>query len=89
MLTTRQLERTVKGFSNHRRIEIMNLLAESPELSLQGIAGRVKINIKTASEHVRRLAIAGLVYKRNSGPEVHHKLSPKGEVILKFLRKLE
>ena len=89
MLTTRQLERIVKGFSNHRRIQIMTLISEVPELSLQEIANRVKINIKTASEHVRRLAISGLVLKRHRGAEVLHKLSPTGEFILKFLRKLE
>ena len=89
VLATRQLERIVKGFANHRRIQIMNLLSESPELSLQDIANRVKINVKTASEHVRRLAISGLVLKRHRGSEVLHKLSPSAEVILKFLRKLE
>lgn len=89
MLTTRQLERIVKGFSNHRRIQIMDLVSASPELSLQEIATRLKINIKTASEHVRRLAIPGLVLKRHRGTEVLHKLTPTGELILKFLRKLE
>ena len=85
----RQMERFVKGFSNHRRIQIMDLISGSPELSLMGISAKLKINIKTASEHIRRLAIAGLVLKRNRGVNVLHKLSPRGLVILKFLRKLE
>lgn len=89
MLEHRKLERIVKGFSNHRRIQIMELVFETPELSLMDIAGRLKINVKTASEHVRRLAISGLVLKRNRGSNVLHKLSPTGGIILKFLRKLE
>ena len=53
------------------------------------IAQKLKINIKTASEHIRRLAIPGLVIKRNQGKNVRHKLSDRGVVILKFLRTLE
>jgi DNA-binding transcriptional ArsR family regulator len=89
MLSDRQLERIVKGFANHRRIQIMVLIKDQPELSVQEIASKLKINIKTASEHIRRLAIAGLVLKRSRGINVLHKLSPQGEFILKFLRKLE
>ena len=89
MLKHRHLERIVKGFANHRRIQIMELLNDSPELSVTDVANKLKINIKTASEHIRRLAISGLVLKRSRGINVLHKLSPQGAIILKFLRKLE
>ena len=89
MLKPRQLERIVKGFANHRRIQILQLLSDSPELSVTEISEKLKINFKTASEHIRRLAIAGLVLKRNQGANVRHKLSPTGNSILKFLRTLE
>lgn len=86
---TRHLERLVRGFSNHRRIEIMELLDKHPELSVAGIANKLKINFKTASEHIRRLAIAGIVLKRNDANEVRHRLTDRGLSILKFLRTLE
>jgi len=89
MKFTRQLERIVKGFANHRRIEIMMLLERTPELSVIEIADALRINFKTASEHIRRLAIPGLVLKRNEGNNVRHVLSPLGKTILKFLRRLE
>ena len=89
MLKPQQIERIVKGFANHRRVQIVTLLDETPELSVAEIATKLKINFKTASEHIRRLAIAGLVLKRNRGVNVLHKLSAQGESILKFLRKLE
>ena len=89
MLKPRQIERIVKGFANHRRVQILQLLDETPELSVAEIATTLKINFKTASEHIRRLAIAGLVLKRNRGVNVLHKPSQLGEIILKFLRKLE
>lgn len=89
MLKPRQLERIVKGFSNHRRIEIVQLLDRLPELSVSEIASELKINFKTASEHIRRLAISGLVMKRNDGAVVRHALTASGRLILKFLRTLE
>jgi DNA-binding transcriptional ArsR family regulator len=89
MYSRRQLERIVRGFSNHRRIQMMSLLSAFPELSLSEIAQKLKINLKTASEHVRRLAISGLVLKRNQGKNVRHKLSDRGVFILTFLRTLE
>lgn len=83
------LERIVRGFANHRRIEILDLLENRPELSVAQISKRLKINFKTASEHIRRLAIAGLVLKRNDANAVRHKLTDRGLSILKFLRTLE
>lgn len=85
----RRLERIVKGFANHRRIQILQLLRRKPEASVFEIAGALDMNIKTASEHTRRLAIAGLVLKRNQGLMVRHKLTARGESILEFLRILE
>jgi len=85
----RSLERVVKGFSNHRRIEILDVLRKHPELSVDEVATKLNINIKTASEHIRRLAISGLVLKRNEGNRVRHKLTNRAEAILKFLRILE
>lgn len=85
----RQLERVVKGFANHRRIEIINLLDRKPELTVADIAEELNINFKTASEHIQRLAIAGLLIKRYHGSNVHHKLTTRGNHILKFLRILE
>lgn len=85
----RQLERIVKGAANHRRIEILMLLHKQPEISVTEIADALGINFKTASEHARRLAIAGLLMKRHDGPSVRHALTDTGARILKFLRTLE
>lgn len=89
MKNQRRLERIIKGFSNHRRIEILDLLERKPELSLFEASRELNINFKTGSEHIRRLTIAGLVLKRSDGSSVRHCLSPLGKVILKFLRTLE
>lgn len=88
-MKTKKLQWIVKGFANHRRIEILDLLDNHPEISLSEIAERLKVNFKTVSEHTRRLSHAGLVLKRYKGAEVMHSVSPLGDDILKFLRILE
>ena len=85
----RQLEKITKGVANHRRIEILDLLHREPQLSVIEISERLNVNFKTISEHVRRLAHAGLVFKRSEGAAVRHALAPQGVLILKFLRTLE
>jgi len=85
---SRRLERVVKGFANHRRIEILELLEKKPELSVGEISIALEIELKTASEHLRRLAIAGLVLKRQDGREVRHALTARAGTILTFLRML-
>lgn len=85
----RELAGMVKGFANHWRIEIMFLLADNPELSLWEISRELGANFKTISEHARRLNAAGLIMKRYDGNSVRHKLTPRGNSILKFLRILE
>ena len=84
-----RIEKIVRGFSNHRRIQMMDLLLKSPELSVVEIADTLEINFKTASQHITRLAVAGIVMKRSDGPSIRHKLTPRGEKILKFCRTLE
>ena len=87
--TYRELERIVKGFANHRRVEILELLDKTPELSVIEISQKTGSNFKTISEHVRRLAISGLVVKRSAKSSVRHKLTDRGDIILKFLRTME
>ena len=83
------MERLVRGFSNHRRIEIIELLAKSPELSVVEISDILKINYKTGADHIRRLTIAGIIMKRNDNNFVRHALTNDGKSVLKFLRTLE
>ena len=84
-----QLERIIKGVANHRRIEILELLKNKPELSVADISEILKVNFKTISEHIRRLAIAGFVLKRSDGNNVRHRLTERGLTVLKFLRIIE
>lgn len=85
----RKIERVVKGFANHRRIQIMDLLNMEPELSVDNIAEKLHIGYENTSDHIRKLAITGLVMKRNHGTRVLHKLTIRAVIILEFCKKLE
>lgn len=85
----RRLERVVKGFANHRRLEILHLLHREPELSVDDISERLNIGYENASDHLRKMAIAGLLLKRNEGNNVRHKLTSRAESILVFCKTLE
>jgi|SRR3990167_205389 len=83
--SAKQLERHFKGIANHRRIEILFLIAENDGIMLEEIARRLDCNFKTISEHTRRLVLAGLVDKKYYGRSVQHSLSPYGKIMLRFL----
>ena len=85
----RTIERIVKGFANHRRLQILDLLKREPELSVDEITDRLGIGYMNASDHIRKMAVAGLVMKRSDGPKVRHKLTPCDDIILAFCNKLE
>lgn len=79
----------MKGFANHRRLQIIELLKSEPELSVDDIAEKLRIGYENASDHIRKMAIAGLVLKRNDGPAVRHRLTPRAESILMFCKRLQ
>lgn len=85
----RELEKIIKGAGNHRRIEVIYILAKQPGLTVTQLSENLKVNYKTISEHLRRLCHSGLIEKRYQGAEVQHTLTDLGKTILKFLRILE
>jgi|SRR3989344_7955587 len=84
--TPKQIERHIKGIANHRRIEILFIIADNSEIILDEIADRLKCNLKTISEHTRRLVQAGLVNKKYRGQSVLHTLTPYGKIFYKFIK---
>jgi DNA-binding transcriptional ArsR family regulator len=81
-----KLERMVKGFANHRRIEILFTLEKHPELSVEEVSEKLKVNFNTISDHIRKLAQSGLVMKRSDGKSVRHAISNKEKLILLFCK---
>ena len=81
-------ERIMKGAANHRRIQILQLLAQQPSLTLYEVRDDIGIANQTACEHLHRLCRAGLIQKRALGRNVVHTLSQLGLQILALLTKI-
>lgn len=87
--TAKQMERHLKGVANHRRIEILLLIAARDGITLEGIIETLNANEKTIGEHTRRLHQAGLINKSHYGKFVQHSLSPYGRMFVRFLKSLQ
>ena len=87
--TNRELERIVKGFANHRRLQILELIGVEPKLSVMEIAQKIKSDPKNVSAHINKMNIAGLVMKRNDVNSIRLKLTKRGKSTLQFVRTLE
>ena len=87
-ISAKKLERVIKGFANHRRLQIIEMLKDTPELSVEEIAERLKTNYENTSDHIRKLAIAGLVLKRQEGTAVRHKITERAKAVLSFCKNL-
>lgn len=88
--TPEQMERNFKGVANHRRIEVLLLVAKEDNASLTEISKAIKCNFKTLSEHTRKLVQAGLLNKKHVGDgSVRHSLSPYGKKFVKFIESFQ
>lgn len=87
--TAKQMERHLKGMSNHYRIEILLLVAEREGITLEDIVETLGANEKTLGEHARRLYAAGLINKKYRGKFVEHTLSPYGRKFVQFLKSFQ
>ena len=83
------MERHLKGVANHRRIEILLLVAERGNITLGDIVESIGANQKTVGEHTRRLYVAGLIDKNYNGRFVQHSLSPYGKAFVRFLKSFQ
>jgi predicted transcriptional regulator len=84
--TAKQMERHLKGMANHYRIEALLFLEKNTGATLEEIVEALGGNERTIGTHVRKLHIAGLVYKNYRGRFVEHTLSPYGKMFVRFLQ---
>ncbi len=87
--TAKQMERHLKGISNHYRIEILLIIASCNGITLENIIKTIDANEKTIGEHTRRLYHAGLLNKKYRGKFVEHALSPYGRTFVRFLQSFQ
>ena len=85
-LAYKEIEKVVKGFANHRRIQILELLNNVPDLSVNDISQNLNVGFFTISDHIRKLSDTGLIEKRYKSRFVLHKLTKRGRDILSFCK---
>jgi len=83
-----QLEYIIRGFDNKRRIDIIFLLDQTPELSVSDIVEHFQISFTAVSNHLLKMMSRGLIMKRNDQREVRHALTTKGKMVARFLKKI-
>ena len=88
-LKYKRIEKIVKGFANHRRIQVLELLEKYPDSSVDNISESLNVNFVTIADHIRKLSEAGLVEKNYKGRFVLHRLNAKGKHILSFCKMLK
>jgi DNA-binding MarR family transcriptional regulator len=86
--SSKQLERHLKGLANHRRLDILMLVAKREGITLEQIAETLNWDIKIISQHTQKLAQSGLLDKKYAGRNVQHFLSPYGKTFHHFLQTL-
>jgi predicted transcriptional regulator len=89
MKTSKQMERHLKGISNHYRIDILLFIAKKEKITLEDIIEKLEGYPKTIAAHTRKLYQAGLVNKKYRGKFVEHSLSPYGKVVVRFLQSFQ
>ena len=87
--TAKQMERHLKGAANHYRIEILLLIFERDDITLEDIVETFDANEKTIGEHTGRLYQAGLSNKKYRGKFAEHTLSPYSKTFVRFPRSFQ
>jgi rhodanese-related sulfurtransferase/DNA-binding transcriptional ArsR family regulator len=82
-----QLARVGKGLANGKRLELLDLLAQT-ERTVDALACAAGLNLTTASAHLQILKQAGLVSTRRDGTRIFYRLSG-ADVIDLFVRARE
>jgi len=85
-LQYKKIEKIVKGFANHRRIQVLELLEETPNLSVDDISKNLNVGFFTISDHIRKSADAGLIEKKYKNRFVLHSLTKRGKYALSFCK---
>lgn len=85
-LQYKKIEKIVKAFANHRRIQILELLEKDGGISVDGISKKLNVGFFTISDHIRKLSDGGLIEKKYEGRYVINSITKRGKYILSFCK---
>lgn len=82
-----QLERTLKALANRRRLAMLVYLDRHPRTPVTDVAHALKISVRTASKHLRLLALAELVDREQRSLQMLYSLvEPRTQLLKTILR---
>ena len=61
--------------SDPTRLRLLSRLHDDGELSVGELASRTGVTVANVSQHLNRLAMAGLVARRRDGKRVHYRIA--------------
>ncbi len=80
-----QLEKTLKGLANRRRLAIIRLLAKQKELPVADIARGIKLSFTATSKHLNMLRQLDIVDRRQESLTVYYRLGDPLPTVVKIL----
>lgn len=81
----RRMERIFKGGANHYRIKLLLLIEKNPGITLSSLVENLKADFKVIAQHLQKLSVYGLVYKKYQGKNVVHTLTPYGQKLVNII----
>ncbi|MBI2633553.1 MAG: helix-turn-helix transcriptional regulator [Parcubacteria group bacterium] len=74
-MTSKELEKILKGLANKRRLAIIRLLAKNNSLCVSTVASSIKLSFKATSKHLLILKQLDIVENSQRGLEVYYSLA--------------
>lgn len=82
----RKLEQTLKALANQRRLALLAYLKTHCEANVTELAGAIRLSVKATSKHLRILAAADLVDRRQVSLVALYSLGPTRRTVLTTLQ---
>lgn len=83
-----KITKCLRALANERRLKILRELKQTEPLTVNAIAKRINLSIKSTSKHLQKLAECGFVNRAQVSLQVWYRLNRKHElsgIILKHL----
>lgn len=81
----KELEKIFKALANRRRLAIISLLKNEKDLSVGGIAEKIKLSFKSTSKHLSILASVDIIVKEQKSSQVFYRIPQNPN---EFIRKI-
>lgn len=81
----KELERTLKGLGNQRRLNIVRYLKKEKEASVGDIADAIGLSFKSTSRHLSVLSAADIVEREQRRIQVFYSLSSTKNSLTRYV----